>query len=366
MNIKLQIRLRKVLLIVFIWICIGVWISLYDHLAFYSEFSKGPDYDYTLNLSMAFNTMAGLIGGMLGGTFLVFYINEKYRERSYGFTIIAVLVSFILIVSFITVVLGLIFIPVISGMPLSSTEGMQKFLAYLTNPLHFKNLMIWGLVVSLTQLFLQIDNKFGSGILFNFIKGRYRKPRKEERIFMFVDIKSSTQIAERLGNQLYHEFLKDFFAHTTNAIIFNKGQIYQYVGDEVVISWPIENKDENSRCITCFFDMKKSIEKRSAYYLEKYGVVPEFKAGIHTGVVIAGEIGIIKRDITYSGDVLNTTARIQSQCNALNAKILISDDLSSKISLNSQYRLQSVGNISLKGKGKMLELFVCLKTFAFD
>ncbi len=357
MNIKLQIRLRKVLLIVFIWICIGVWISLYDHLAFYSEFSKGPDDDYALGLSMAFNTMAGMIGGMLGGTFLVFYINEKYRDRSYGFTIIAVLVSFILIVSFITVVLGLIFIPMISGMPLSSAEGMQRFLAYLTNPLHFKNLMIWGLVVALTQLFLQVDNKFGSGILFNFIKGRYRKPRKEERIFMFVDIKSSTQIAEILGNQLYHEFLKDFFAHTTNAIIFNKGQIYQYVGDEVVISWPLENKDENSRCISCFFDMKGSIQKRSSYYLEKYGVVPEFKAGIHTGEVIAGEIGIIKRDITYSGDVLNTTARIQSQCNALKSLLLISNLVRNKIDLNPLFDVTSVGEIALRGKGTTVELF---------
>ncbi len=357
MNIKLQIRLRKVLLIVFIWISIGVWISVYDHLAFYSEFSKGPDDDYTLGLSMAFNAIAGMIGGVLGGTFLVFYINEKYRDRSYGFTIMAVLVSFILIVSFITVVLGLIFIPMISGMPLSTAEGMQRFIAYLTNPLHFKNLMIWGLVVALTQFFLQVDNKFGSGILFNFIKGRYRKPRKEERIFMFADIKSSTQIAEILGNQRYHEFLKDFFAHTTNAIVYNKGQIYQYVGDEVVISWPLENEDENSRCITCFFDMQKSIQKRSPYYLEKYGVVPEFKAGIHTGEVIAGEIGIIKRDITYSGDVLNTTARIQSKCNALNSYLLISNLVRSKIEMDPQLIVTSVGQIALRGKGTTLELF---------
>lgn len=357
MNIKLQIRLKKVLVIVLIWICIGVWVSLYDHLAFNSEFSKGPDEDYALGLSIAFNAMAGLIGGILGGTFLVFYINEKYRDRSYGFTIIAVLGSFIFIVFFITVVLGLIFIPMISGMPLSSPEGMQRFLDYLTNPLHFKNLMIWGLIVALTQLFLQVDNKFGSGVLFNFIKGRYRKPRKEERIFKFVDIKSSTQIAEKLGNELYHEFLKDFFAHITNAIIFNKGQIYQYVGDEVVISWPLQSKNENSRCITCFFDMKKSIQKRSTYYLEKYGVVPEFKAGIHTGEVIAGEIGIIKRDITYSGDVLNTTARIQGQCNALKSLLLISNLVRTKIDLDSLLHVTSVGEIALRGKGTTVELF---------
>jgi len=54
---------------------------------------------------------------------------------------------------------------------------------------------------------------------------------------MFVDLLSSTTIAEALGNEKYHNLLHDFYADITNPIIYNKGKIYQYVGDEVIVSW---------------------------------------------------------------------------------------------------------------------------------
>jgi adenylate cyclase len=54
---------------------------------------------------------------------------------------------------------------------------------------------------------------------------------------MFVDLLSSTTIAEALGNEKYHNLLHDFYADITNPIIYNKGEIYQYVGDEVIVSW---------------------------------------------------------------------------------------------------------------------------------
>ena len=47
----------------------------------------------------------------------------------------------------------------------------------------------------------------------------------------------------------------------------------------------------------------------------QYGVVPEFKAGFHVGFATVGEIGVLKKIIAFSGDVLNTTSRIQSNCN---------------------------------------------------
>ncbi|MCE7991841.1 MAG: adenylate/guanylate cyclase domain-containing protein [Roseivirga sp.] len=91
----------------------------------------------------------------------------------------------------------------------------------------------------------------------------------------------------------------------------------------------------------------------------KYGFIPEFKAGLHTGKVIAGEIGIIKRDITYSGDVLNTAARIQSKCNELGVPILASDSLFKLFSADMPFRKKSLGEIELRGKA----LKVSLSTF---
>ena len=356
MDYKRKLQLAKIGVIVVSWVIIGFVISVYDYVLISTNLTNGPSETYAFINAMGFNMSAGLIGSVLGGAFLVFILEEKFRTKSYGFTVLAVLVSFILITAFITVVLGLVFVPIATGKPLSHPETQEFYREYLTNPLHAKNVIVWGVVVAFSQLFLQINNKFGHGILLNFIKGKYRNPQSESRIFMFLDLKSSTSIAERLGNKKYHSFLKDFFNDITNPILYNRGEIYQYVGDEVVISWQLEHGVENNYCLRCYFDLLEHMEALGPAYMEKYGVAPEFKAGIHCGMVVAGEIGVIKRDITYSGDVLNTTARIQGKCNELNSPLLASDDLIGALKPLQEFVVRQLGSIPLRGKEKDIQL----------
>jgi adenylate cyclase len=300
--------------------------------------------------------VAGLFGAIMGGTFLVFYVNEKYRDKPYGFTVLAVLISFIIIVAIITVILAFISAWVQTGKSFSHPETKEMFKRFLFDPVHVKNIIVWSSVVGLTQIMLQFNTKFGEGSMWNMIRGKYQTPREEQRIFMFVDLNSSTTIAEKLGDEKYHELLKEFFADITNPILDNKGEIYQYVGDEVVIAWKQEDGIRHNRCIECFFDMKKQIQKHSTKYLQKYGLVPGFKAGIHCGRVVAGEVGIIKRDITFSGDVLNTTSRIQGKCKEFNVEIITSDDLLNALHLTGKYTTRFLGSIKLRGKEKDVEL----------
>jgi adenylate cyclase len=102
--------------------------------------------------------------------------------------------------------------------------------------------------------------------------------------------------------------------------------------------------------------MKKEIQKHSTKYLAKYQLIPSFKAGIHCGKVVAGEVGIIKRDITFSGDVLNTTSRIQGKCKEFNTEIIASDDLINALQLKGKYTTKFLGSIKLRGKEKDVEL----------
>jgi adenylate cyclase len=97
--------------------------------------------------------------------------------------------------------------------------------------------MAWAVVVAFTQLMLQVNSKFGHGEFGNIIRGKYNTPKEEKKIFMLLDLNSSTTIAEQLGNETYHELLKDFFADITNPILDNRGEIRQYVGDDVVVVW---------------------------------------------------------------------------------------------------------------------------------
>jgi len=178
-----------------------------------------------------------------------------------------------------------------------------------------------------------------------------------ERVFMFLDITSSTSIAENLGHIKYFELLNDFFKDLANPIETHKGEIYQYVGDEVVVSWALEEGIDEANCLHCFFDILDTIDDLSYKYLEKYEMVPTFKAGMHYGKVSTGTIGTIKKEIIYTGDVLNTTSRIEGQCNQHNVNLLLSKDLMNKIPNENQFEFVEIGEISLRGKASYVTLF---------
>lgn len=332
----MHFKLKQLVLIMISWMAIGFIIAVYDHLVLRTHSAQGPAPDYSFPLAVLINVGAGFIGALLGGSFLVFYINVRYQDKSYAYTIIAVTVSFILIIILINILLTLLGIPDLLRMA--------------------KNGLVWSIIVAITQFLLQINSKFGHGIFWNIIRGKYNTPKEERRIFMFLDINSSTTIAEKLGDQKYHELLKEFFSDITNPIIDNNGEIYQYVGDEVVVAWKYEDGIENGKCINCFFDIKTQIDSLREKYIKRFGVVPAFKAGIHCGKVIAGEVGIIKRDITYSGDVLNTTSRIQSLCKEFNQEVIASADLITELGTTSNYSLRTLGSIKLRGKEKEVML----------
>ena len=215
----------------------------------------------------------------------------------------------------------------------------------------------------MTILFLFIRDKFGPVEFVNFLKGKYLRPKREERVFMFTDLKSSTAIAERLGEERYFNFLNDTFSIATPGILATKGEIYQYVGDEIVISWILKNGLSKANCINCFYKMTSLLKDKSGYFEKKYQTQPQFKAGLHFGYVITGEMGIVKREIVYSGDVLNTASRIQSICNKMNVDILISNELVKKIKQSYiHHKIKLIGNINLRGKQEKIELVTLLNT----
>src|SRR4030095_11219928 len=106
----------------------------------------------------------------------------------------------------------------------------------------------------------------------------------------------------------------------------------------------------NASCIHFFFACGEQFHKRADYYQKNYNLLPQFKAGLHGGIVTAVEIGDIRRDVAYHGDVLNIAARIQSLCNEHDKTLLISAELLWKLKLDPSFWIQSLGTVSLRGK----------------
>lgn len=351
-----QLKVKQLRVIIIAWMIMGFLISVYDYLLLLSDNSAGFSATYSFTAAVIRNVGAGLLGALLGGSLLVFYINVKYQDKPYAYTILLVCVSFILIIVFITLLIGVILVPLRTGKSLSDPVSRAALIAFLKDSNPVKATLVWFFIVAITQLLLQVNSKFGYGDFWNIIRGKYNTPKEEKRIFMFLDLNSSTAIAEKIGDEKYHSLLKDFFADITDPILDNKGSIYQYVGDEIAIAWNYGEGREGLHCLKCFFDIKLHILKKKEKYLTRYGLVPTFKAGIHCGRIIAGEVGIIKRDITYSGDVLNTTSRILSKCGEFQEEVIVSSDLLSELYATAEYIFRPLGAIRLKGKEKEVAL----------
>ena len=243
--------------------------------------------------------------------------------------------------------------------------GVKTWEMYVQNLVEPNTLlgMTGGLaVIAFLLFFVHLDRLLGPGVLLGYVTGRYHRPRRELRIFMFLDLKGSTQLADRMDADSYFDFLQDYFAQMSEPILETNAEIYQYVGDEVVLTWKMKNGVEEASCIRVFFKFEDQINAHRQYFLEKYGVVPEFKAGMHAGEVITAQIGDIKSEIVYNGDILNMTARIEALCNQLDRKLLVSANLVERLSLGSEYRVHPLGKVALRGKSEALELCAVQRT----
>ncbi len=200
----------------------------------------------------------------------------------------------------------------------------------------------------------QINLMLGEGNLSKLLMGRFYTPREEERIFMFIDLKDSTKHAENLGHIKYSKMIQDCF-NDLGVVVENEAEIYQYVGDEVILTWKLKDGLRNGNCLKAFFNFKNRLQKKEGYYLKNYNCQPVFKAGAHSGIVTVTEVGKYKKEIAYHGDTINTTSRIQGKCNEFNAKFLISNTLKEQIT-NCTFSFKPLGSIPLKGKEKSVSI----------
>ena len=349
-------NLHKVALITLGFFAINLFIFYFNYALLNSVYSLGPSLQFNVKNYLLTNILVGVIAGVLAGILLVSVNSRLFRRRSFKFAMITTLVAYVLIFLLVTFVGIFVNLLVEQGLQGISYDTVKVALGFVFDSTSITYFILWGGIVLSTLFLLQVNDKFGPGILLKFLAGNYHQPKKEERIFMFMDMRSSTAIAEKIGIEKYFNLLNDLFSDITDTILNNEGEIYQYVGDEIVISWPMKKGIRNANCLRCFTQIQEKLTELGPSYEKKYKLMPEFKAGLHYGLVMAGEIGVIKKDIIYSGDVLNTTARIQEQCNQYNVDILISKETFDILSDTDEYKLIPLGSIELRGKERKIDL----------
>jgi adenylate cyclase len=203
----------------------------------------------------------------------------------------------------------------------------------------------------------ELTRLVGSRVLFNVALGRYRRPVREARVLMFLDLAGSTALAESMGELRVQNLLTRFFFDIDGAIVGHGGEVHAYVGDEVIVTWPLDDRISGGRCIDCFFAIADIIAERAASYRQEFGIVPSFRAGLHAGHVAISECGSSRRQLAYFGDTVNVTARLQEHCKEVGRNLLVSADLLGRMKLKPAFTVEALGEVRLRGRAAAIEVF---------
>jgi len=317
--------------------------------------ATGNYYNFWMSL-ITITSISALLGILLG-------ISEEYvfknllRKRSFLLKLLLKTTLYVSIIFSTLIISALVPNILLTDLSPKGLDVLQPAVKFASNFAFLSVLIYCGVIIGISLFFSEMVDYIGLKAITNFFTGKYSKSIVEDRVFMFLDMKSSTTIAEKLGHKRYYQLLNNYYQDMTDAIISTEGEIYQYVGDEIVVSWEFTRGIKDCNCLYSFFLIKNQMEKRRAFYEKEFGLVPDFKAGLHHGKVTAGEVGIIKKEILFTGDVLNTTARIQSLCNEQGANLLISEELKIVLDLEESYNAQSKGSFELRGRDQKIKLF---------
>jgi class 3 adenylate cyclase len=246
------------------------------------------------------------------------------------------------------------------------TAGLQLVPALFLGTAYFESYTIgafardtlFALGISLlNNSIYRIRSVVGPGVFMRFLLGRYHRPRREHRVFMFLDMADSTRLAELMGDIKVQSLISRFFFDIAQPVKHHRGETHRYIGDEVVVTWRMRSEAERARCIQCIVDIRQRMAQRQDWYHRKFGTVPRFRIGVHCGPVVASEVGDSKREIVYFGDTINTAARLCSACKDADVDVLVSAALVDQIEMPDGIRATALPPVELAGKSQPVDVY---------
>jgi len=210
--------------------------------------------------------------------------------------------------------------------------------------------------VTLANLIIGIANIIGPRAFLNFVTGRYHAPIEENRFVLFVDIAGSTGLAERLGGVGIHRLLDRTFRLLTLAVVDYRGEVLNYVGDEVIVTWREDGGAIECRPLRCFMAMRDELARASAQMEREFGAVPRIRGSLHFGPVIIGEIGDVKRAIVFNGDVMNTAARLEELSRNVEGGFLASRAAMERFNSPPPFAVSDLGRLPIRGRADGIDV----------
>ena len=295
--------------------------------------------------------LQGALTSLLIATPIVFFEVRRARLNSLGWMRRLPLAGYFIVkVVFycVVIVAGLILARLLMSI------GTRHFVVF--DPI-FRNSVFFAIGMSVVgNLIVETGRLLGFSTLKNLLLGRYARPRNEQKAFLLIDMKDSTGLAEKLGAIRFHELLNAFFRDVADAAMECDAEIHKYVGDEVILTWPAGPALKEGDCLACPFLARQNIARNAARSRDRFGAVPGFRAALHCGEIVAGEIGDVRREIAYVGDTLNVAARLLDASKDLRRDVLVSADLLALARLPPDLEAEPLPTLSIRGRDAPLEI----------
>jgi adenylate cyclase len=216
---------------------------------------------------------------------------------------------------------------------------------------------IYSAVVSIVfNLILSITNLIGGRAFLNFVTGRYHVPVEENRFVLFVDIAGSTGLAEKLGGVGIHRFLDRTFRLLTLSVVDYRGEVLNYVGDGLIVTWPEHDGAIDGRPLRCFVAMRQELSRAASQFEREFGATPRIRGSLHFGSVIVGEIGDVKRAIVFNGDVMNTAARLEELSRNVDGGFIASRAAMQRFNSTPPFAVRDLGRLPIRGRADGIDV----------
>lgn len=321
----------------------------------------GPLYTvFSDGFTHLFPYLNALFSGIFVALIIAFYefvvFSGNLRKLKFYKLLLLRIALYVLSISFIILIVLIASRSIRYDMGLLSVLKSDEFIIYLASK-DFKAALLYAFtVVTIANFTMQINRKLGQGVLWGFILGKYHKPKEAARIIMFLKIHYEPMLIEEIGRLSFLKFLNTTIYDITDIILLRKGMIYEYVENEIVISWKLKDGLKNFNCLNTFFEINDKLKTKESSYVEKYSDAPHFTASLHFDKITIGEIGEVKSEIKYHGDAMNTASRILGITSSENT-FLVSQKVLNLFESVPPFQTQDCGEFFLKGKVNPVRLF---------
>ncbi len=223
-------------------------------------------------------------------------------------------------------------------------------------------LMLAAVALALWALFLEMDRRRGlerflpSTVVERVLAGDALRLQGERRVVtvMFVDLRDSTALEERLRAEEVVEILNTYLGTFAQCVFEQVGMLDKFLGDGLMAIFGAlgEPSDGAVPAVRAATRMRELIAALNAEREQMGRIAMRFGIGIHTGEVVLGAIGSPERsDYTAIGDTVNTASRLESLCKAYGVNTVLSQETARRLG-GTAFKVEPLGDATVPGKAQ--------------